>query len=104
MFVVRQPEIVTRWYLAFHLKDGVWWGNRFIPGRFSHVSAFAYLPLPKIWLMIDHTPRRTGTAAVWPGEPLVPPELALWTANCSILVADVKQREGFRPRFGFWCV
>lgn len=104
MFVFRQPEVVSRWYLAFHLKRGDWWAERLIPGRFSHVSAFAYLEGPKIWVLIDHTPRRTGTVAVWPGEPIVPPELGLWTANCSILLADVRHREGFRPRFGFWCV
>ena len=104
MFIQRTPELVSRWYLAFHLKRNDWWGERLIPGRFSHVSAFSYLDGPKVWVLVDHTPRRTGTVGIWPSDHHIPSELGVWVANCSILRADVRQREGFRPRFGFWCV
>lgn len=107
MLIFRQPEEVTRWWLAFHVKQGYWRYERLIPGRFSHVSAFAYLSGPKVWLLVENSPRTQSRIAIWPDasdDPTMPPQLAEWTTHCSILRAEVRQRQGFRLKIGFWCV
>jgi hypothetical protein len=108
MLIVREPEEVARWRLAFHLKRGLWlpW-ERLIPGRFTHVSAFTYLGGPKCWLLIEQSPRTNARVVVWPDASesyLMPPTLAQWTDDCSILTVDVRQRYGFSLKLGFWCV
>ena len=106
MLVIRQPEEVARWHLAFHVKQGRWKWEFLIPGRYSHVSAFAYLPLAKCWLLIEQSPRTNARCVVWPdaSETLnMPATLALWTDDCSILAMDVRRRYGFSLKVGFWC-
>jgi hypothetical protein len=108
MLIVRQPEEVARWHLAFHVKQGLWLPfERFIPGRFTHVSAFTYLGGPKCWLLIEQSPRTNARVVVWPDASEsydMPPTLAAWTDDCSILAVDVRRRHGFSLKLGFWCV
>lgn len=108
MLIVRQAEEVSKWHLAFHVKQGLWLPyEKLIPGRFSHVSAFAYLGGPKCWLLIEQSPRTNARVVVWPDASEtynMPPMLSAWTDNCSILAVDVRQRCGFRLNLGFWCV
>ena len=106
MFIIRTPEEVQRYHLAFHCKRGDWWFERLIPGRFTHVSAFAYLTGPRMWLLIENSPRTNARVCLWPddGDVTMPPGLIAWTSNCSILAADVRRRYDFRLKLGFWCV
>lgn len=108
MLIVRQAEEVARWHLAFHVKQGLWLPyEKFIPGRFSHVSAFSYLGQAKCWLLIEQSPRTNARVVVWPDASEtynMPASLAAWTDDCSILAVDVRRRHGFSPKLGFWCV
>lgn len=105
MIIIRQPEEVARWHLAFHVKRLTWWGEYFIPGRFSHVSAFAYLSLAKCWLLIEMTPRSNAKVVVWPDASenyIMPSPLVRWTEDCSILAMDVRRRYGLSVKVSFF--
>lgn len=106
MIIVRQAEEVQRWHFVFHVKHHTWWGERFIPGRFSHVSAFAYMHLAKVWILVEQSPRTNTRVLVWPEYRAdeMPPFLINWTMDSSILAADVRRRSDFRPKTGFSCV
>lgn len=99
---VLEPAIPNRWSVVFHRKGY----NRFFSliamGRFKHVSAFAWLPEMRVWLLYDVGFRRT-VITVMPdndGSKVVLADLI--RGNCMV---TLNAREG-RPhvaRLGFFC-
>lgn len=53
----------ARWLLCFHTRSDLWWINRFIPGRFKHVRAFAAVPDCDAWVFYDPCLRTTLSLA-----------------------------------------
>jgi len=49
----------TRWTIVFHRKAEHWLFALIAMGRFKHVSAFAWLPDTRVWLIYDMGFRRT---------------------------------------------
>lgn len=50
-----EPEV---WYVAFHTGIRYWW-QRFLPGKYKHVGAFAYIAALDLWVVYDLWPART---------------------------------------------
>jgi|SRR5271166_588134 len=92
------------WFLAFFETSSTPWLDRVLPGRFKHVSAFAYVPGACIWVWCD---------AHWKGLSIVflPHQgfilqIAPLTRNATIVKTE-KRPLGAMPvstRFGFYCV
>lgn len=49
----------TRWTIVFHRRAENWFFSLIAMGRFKHVSAFAWLPDVRVWLIYDLGFRRT---------------------------------------------
>jgi hypothetical protein len=43
----------AEWFVVFHTRASTWWLSWIALGRFKHVSAFAYIPGFKAWLVYD---------------------------------------------------
>jgi hypothetical protein len=98
---------VERWHVVFHMKRHEHLLEKLVRGRFGHVSAFAHLIGPGVWLMIDFSPLTGPHCVLWPflDDPhQMPLGLAEWTANASILKAIVRRKRGFAPKWGLYCV
>jgi len=108
MLARREAEEVKRWLVAFHLKRGEWRHERLIPGSFAHVSALARLDRNRSWLVYSFSPLTGPCVAVFPfeaeDETKLPPGLADWVRNASILSVKVRQKRDFTPKWGFFCV
>ena len=108
LLVAREPEEVRAWFVAFHVKKYEWWGERFIPGRFGHVSAFAFLPRARSWVLFSFSPVTGPTVAVFPleadDELGMPRGLALWTRHTGILKVKVRRNRDWTPKAGLFCV
>lgn len=57
--VYREAVEPQRWTLVFHRSAQNWVFSLIALGHFKHVSAFAWLPELKVWLVYDVTFRRT---------------------------------------------
>src|SRR6516164_6223715 len=82
--VLRRPMQVERWHVVFHMKRHEHLLEKLVRGRFGHVSAFAHLIGPGVWLMIDFSPLTGPHCVLWPflDDPhQMPLGLAEWTAN-----------------------
>lgn len=55
MILSELPAVVdpTEWYVVFHVKSATRWLAVVTPGRFKHVSAFAYCAGVGMWLLYD---------------------------------------------------
>ena len=49
----RAPEEIEEWLLAFHTWSPSRLVSALIPGRFKHVTAFAWSPQALTWLFLD---------------------------------------------------
>jgi hypothetical protein len=93
----------TEWFVVFHTKAMNPWLGRLACGKYKHVSALAYCPGFKAWLLFD---------AQWTGMRLIlmPHETAKtfyaeYTADCAVLkMARVHQPMPVSSRWGFYCV
>lgn len=84
MIVQRQPGEVNYWLIAFYQETTRGWMQRFIPGRFKHVSAFGYQPMARTWLFVDSTLDRARMCLLPDGEE-AQKALAEWTIGATVL-------------------
>lgn len=92
----------STWTLVFHRESASRLLGFLAFGRFKHVSAFAWLPELRIWLVYDVQFARTLVLAL-PDTPQAKAYLgALIRGNA---IVTMPRREGLRPwfRFGFFC-
>lgn len=92
----------SRWNLVFHMKTKLWWLQWL--GRFKHVSAFAYIPRVKLWVIYDV--QITGTRLMFfPHDEWIGGVVQDWTRNSEILVIDrrVDGKNKIATRFFFFC-
>lgn len=49
------PEVIEprRWFVAFHRTSPYWWVRLLAAGRYKHVSAFAWVPEVRLWLVYE---------------------------------------------------
>ena len=88
----------TYWNVVFHPSQTRL--NRFLLGRFQHVSAFTYVPGVAAWIMIDCQWGGTRIAFV-PHLPL----LVAYTRGCTVIKFDrLYNRFALSSRLGFYCV
>jgi len=94
------PDIIepSYWNVVFH--PSVTRLNRFLLGRFQHVSAFTYVPGVAAWIMVD---------CQWGGVRIAfIPRIAVlvaYTRDCTVIKFDRRyQRFALSSRFGFYCV
>lgn len=91
------------WFVVFHPHAINRWLSLLACGHFKHVSAFAYCPGIKAWLLYD---------AQWSGLRLIlfphataAAALVKYTAGCAIVKAPRRSRPmGLVSRLGFFCV
>lgn len=101
MIVRREPDEITTWLVAFYKEGSRPW-MRFIPGRFKHVSAFAWSPRALCWVWYDFGFTHTSIM-ILPGGTGSQELLGLLMVGSSILkVQATVPRAG--PRLGLWCV
>jgi hypothetical protein len=99
-----RPAVVAEvrsWWVVFHERADCWWVDRFVPGRFKHVQAFAIVN--GIMVFLCPALGRTGV--------LVAPESeAGWDfaerfiGDGEVVRVPVQDRAARVPRLGFWCV
>jgi len=93
----------NEWFVVFHTKAMNRWLALLACGKFKHVSALAYCPGFKAWLLFD---------AQWTGMRLIlmPHETAKtfyaeYTADCVVLkMTRVHRTMPVSTRLGFYCV
>ena len=91
----------TRWVLVFQRSSTIWWVRWLNPGRYKHVSAYAYLPGFKAWLIYEVNLIRTSIVVVPDGQ-----EGLGWLYELtrdSDLVAVKRGAHASVPLLG-WCV
>lgn len=95
-----EPEI---WTVVFHPVSSCVWVNRLVPGRFKHVSAFAYVPGVKAWAIYDVQLANTSIVLIPDGQQ-GREILAALVEGCAQI--QIKRQVGRPPllRLGFWCV
>ena len=72
------------WIVVFRPTSASWLVRTFVPGRFKHVSAFAYLPGLKVWVTYDVGFDGTKIVVI-PDGPQVNTVLAPWLADCTLV-------------------
>lgn len=94
-------EEPPRWILVFHRRTT----NRMVRvlacGRFKHVSAYAFLPVSRVWLIFDVSLERVSPVVVPDGG-----EFSWLMSLCADAeLVSMPRRNGGRmlPLFG-WCV
>jgi hypothetical protein len=102
MIVFREAQEVATWFVVFHPDCVAWWA-RLIPGRFKHVSAFAWVEGCRVWVFYDVSLAQTKVMVLPEGQAAID-RLALWTAHCSILKVRARARARERIRLVFSCV
>jgi hypothetical protein len=94
-----EPDV---WFLAFYLRTSDPRLDRFIPGRFKHVSAFAYAPGVKCWLYYDVNLAGV-TFLIFPHDS----RQALINLSRGAAVVKLRKTQKRMPwhsRIGFYCV
>lgn len=95
---VIEPE---RWIVAFHKTSKFWWVRWLAAGAYKHVSAFAFLPLVKLWVYYDVTLAGTKVL-VLPDSKSAEDWIAARTADADLV--SIK-RQDRRPSLApFYCV
>jgi hypothetical protein len=92
----------SRWTIVFHRKAANRWFSLIAMGHFKHVSAFAWIPELRIWVVYDVGFRRTRIV-VLPDNDASKAQLGAIIRGNAIVTMDV--REGAAPffRFGLLC-
>jgi len=102
--IVQKPTAVEpeNWFLVFHPISSTRWLNR-LPLRFRHVSAFAYVHAPKVWLFYDVQFWCTRHIILLDDQTSLD-FLAAVTEGCTVLSMRRRGPARFWFRVGFWCV
>ena len=86
------------WNVVFHPSESFF--SRLALGRFQHVSAFAYVPGFRVWVIYDCQWGGTRISFVSHGTLIVP-----FIRNCSVIKFDrIYRPMVWASRFGFYCV
>lgn len=106
MIVFRRAEEIKEWFVCFHRTCSHPFWQRFIPGRWKHVRAFAFSHGAQCWIFYDvwllGGTRITLAPAGEAGDDLV----GQYT-RAALVVKLTRQPDRKLPitsRFGFWCV
>lgn len=91
------------WLLVFHRKARTAWVNRWVPGRFKHVSAIGFIPAARAWVFYDVELGRTKVEVLPAGQPAIRACGEKMAGN-AVLRFDVRERKRRMARVGFWCV
>jgi hypothetical protein len=92
----------TEWYVVFHMRTPLRWLRWLALGRFKHVSAFAYCPGFKAWLVYDT--QLNGTRLMLLAHPAAKAALIKYTEGCEIVhMPRQRQRIAWPSRLGFFC-
>jgi hypothetical protein len=95
------PEEIEVFFVVFHTRVRTWW-VRAIPGRFKHVSVFAYAPNCSIWLFYEVSINGTRLILLPNGQH--EETLSAITAESSVLKFKRLPTPNPVIRPGFWCV
>jgi len=98
------PELVepTSWTLCFHRTTPHWW-LRLLPGPYKHVSAFAFVPALKLWVLYDVRLNRT-VLALLPDCEAVLGRLADHSVDADCVTVRVQPGTGRHLMPAFYCV
>lgn len=89
------------WFVVFHPTASSRCLGWLALGHFKHVSAFAYIPGFKAWLIYDVA--RAGTRLLLlPGDANGKAELVRYTRGCSLIKISRRANSSLF-RFGFFC-
>lgn len=105
MIVFTRPEEIETWFVTFH-RDCIspFW-NRWTPGRFKHVRAFAYSADALCWVFYDVA--MSGTRVILaPAGAEADRLIGEYIAGGSVLKMRrlPPRKPRWRDRVGFWCV
>jgi len=93
---------VQRWTVVFHRTAANWIFSLIAMGRFKHVSAFAWVPDLRVWIVYDVGFRRSRIVLLPDTEESKARLRAVITGNC---IVTLNAMPGGFPlwRFGFFC-
>jgi hypothetical protein len=93
-----------QWFVVFHPEAKSRWLSLLACGHFKHVSAFAYCPGFKAWLIYDA--QWCGLRLMlFPHGDVAKAAIAAHTKNCVILkMTRANQSMGLSSRLGLYCV
>lgn len=103
---IHLPDAIepTEWNVVFHKTTRWRWLRWLACGRFKHVSAFAYCPGFRAWLVYDTQLSGTRLMLLANGDK-ARATLKRYTADCEIVtIARQHQRPHWSSRIGFYCV
>lgn len=103
MISVLRPIEPDRWTVVFHVKRASWWVELLAFGRFKHVSAFAYVPLMRAWLVYDVQQAGTSLTVIPDCDSAITLLDKLY-GDCVMLSVRRQEPCGNAFRLGFWCV
>jgi hypothetical protein len=89
------------WHVVFNRKTESWWA-RFVPGRFKHVRAYAYVPGLHVWIFYDVGVEGAAIQVAAPGAP-ANAIIASWIADAEIVTVMRRPPHKGRIPFGQWC-
>lgn len=99
--LIALPPVIApdEWFVVFHEQAATRWLGLMTPGRYKHVSAFAYVPGVARWLLFD---AHWGGIRIW----LVDKgSIMEWSRGCAVVkIATCDGRMAWRQRLGFTCV
>jgi hypothetical protein len=106
---INLPEAIEpdEWYVIFHRKVAVRWLSWLAFGEFKHVSAMAYCPGFKAWLVYDTQLRGTRIFLVAHGRDgeTIKPFFIERTRDCAVVkIARGHAHMGLSSRWGLYCV
>jgi hypothetical protein len=106
MDAIRLPHAIEpdEWFVVFHRQTPSRLLSLIALGRFKHVSAFAYCPGFKLWLLYDTSLYGTRLILLPHGE-TAKAALVKYTAGCAIVkIAARRVHMGTSSRLAFYCV
>lgn len=94
----------TSWCIVFNVEGASGWA-RWVPGRFKHVRAFAFVPAAQVWLFYDVSFSGTEIQAIPEGPDA---RAAIWSfigpegKSFIVSVPKLPQRRRLFP-WSMWC-
>jgi hypothetical protein len=99
--VEQQIAEPTVWNVVFRRDTTSRWIGM-LPGRYKHVSAYAYVPGPNVWLFYDVQFQHSALILATDGEAA---HRMIWTWLQNADVIKMRRQGGCRgARLGFYCV
>lgn len=90
-----------RWMLLFHRRAKTEWINRWLPGRWKHVSALGYFAETQCWVWYTFNLRQTWIVA-WPSTR---DDLLVRVLGQADVLSIAPNRDAARPVLAAWtCV